>query len=95
MAGANHRKEPRLQLSDPIAQMGRRRITVQITLEPYLVEPGVVEGAERLRRAPEWSDMAELHSRHVSDETELRLLREVKAALGFTLNLNERNIQRR
>jgi hypothetical protein len=53
--------------------MGRRRITVQITLEPYLVELGVVEGTERLRRAPERSDMAELHSGHVSDETELPL----------------------
>src|SRR3984893_14570077 len=60
-----------------------------MTLEPKLIEPLVVEGAEFWRQATEGSDKRELRGDDINDETEPSLLRNLERILGFTLRLNE------
>ena len=62
-----------------------------MTLEPYLVELGMVQAAEGRRRAPECSNKPELRIYCVDDQIKLCLPHEIKAILGFTLHLGERN----
>src|SRR5271156_5045760 len=80
----------RLQLSDPVPGTDHRWAAVQIMHELYFVELRVLKRAEFCRQAPEHSDKPELRTRHVNDDAELRLLREVKAILGFPLQIVER-----
>src|SRR3981189_2823168 len=61
-----------------------------MALEPTLIEPPIVEGAECRRRAAEGPDQSELRSDDVDDETEPRTLRELEAMLGLTLRVDER-----
>src|ERR1700737_1080307 len=60
-----------------------------MTLEPKLIEPLIVEGAEFWRQATEGPDKPELRGDDVNDETEPSLLRKLEPILGFTLRLNE------
>ena len=70
--------------------MGRRRVALQTTLEPYSVELCLVKGTEFCRQAPECSDKTELQIGHVIGETDLRLLCKAKAILDFPLHFSER-----
>ena len=85
-------EEARLQLADPVPAGGERqaRIRLQMLLEPLLVEPGVVEGAEDRGQAAQRPDQLELPGDPVDDETEPRLAREVEPGLGLPLHLVER-----
>src|SRR3984893_4908905 len=60
-----------------------------MTLEPKLIEPLIVEGAEFWRQSTEGPDKPELRGDDVNDETEPSLLRKLEPILGFTLRLNE------
>src|SRR5216683_2041842 len=60
-----------------------------MTLEPKLIEPLIVEGAEFRRQATEGPDKPELRGDDVNDETEPSLLRKLEPILGFTLRFNE------
>src|SRR6195256_677942 len=85
-------EDARLQLADPVPAGGEREawIPLQMLLEPLLVEPGVVEGAEDRGQAAQRPDQLELPDDPVDDETEPRLAREVEAGLGLPLHLVER-----
>ena len=85
-------EDARLQLADPVRAGGDRqaRILFQMPLEPALVEPGVVEGAEDRRQAAQRPDELELCGDEVDDETEPRLAREVEPGLSLALHLGER-----
>src|SRR6266540_1630162 len=61
-----------------------------MALEPKLIEPLIVKGAEFRRQATEGPDKPELRGDDVNDETEPSLLRKLEAILGFTLRLNRR-----
>src|SRR3984893_9186473 len=60
-----------------------------MTLEPKLIDPLIVKGAESWRQATEGPDKPELRGDDVNDETEPSLLRKLEPILGFTLRLNE------
>src|SRR5271166_4210528 len=85
-------KETRLQLADPVQAGGNRqaRTLLKLLLEPALVEPGIIEGAEDRRLPAENPDEPELHGDEVDDEPELRLAREDEPRLGLELHLGER-----
>ena len=59
-------------------------------LEPKLVEPIVVEGAEFWRQSTKRPDEPELRDDSVDDVTEPRFLHKLEAILGFVLHLDER-----
>src|SRR5439155_7753915 len=61
-----------------------------MALEPKLIEPIIVKGAEFRRQTTEGPDKPELRGDDVNDETEPSLLRKLEAILGFTLRLNKR-----
>ncbi len=85
-------EDARLQLADPVPAGGEReaRIRLQMLLEPLLVEPGVVEGAEDRGQAAQRPDQLELPGDPVDDDTEPRLAGEVELGLGRPLHLVER-----
>ncbi len=66
------------------------RNRVQMPLEPLLVEPRVVEGAELRRQAAQRPDQLKLPCDPVDGETEPRLAREVEPGLGLVLHVTER-----
>src|SRR4026207_242078 len=83
-----------LQFSNPVPRTDHRLVAIQITHELSFVELCMRKGAECCRQAPECSDKAELRNRHVNDDAELSLLREVKAILGFSLQVVQRASRR-
>src|ERR1700752_3935748 len=61
-----------------------------MTLEPKLIEPLIVKGAECRLQATKGPDEPELGGDDANDQSEPSLLRELEAILGFTLHLGER-----
>ena len=86
------RKEARLQLADPVPELGTRQIRVagQMALHPRLIKLRIVKAAELRRQSPECPDQPELRGDEVDDKPEPRLLREREAMLGFAFRLGKR-----
>ncbi len=85
-------EDARLQLADPVPAGREReaRNRFQMLLEPLLVEPIIVEGAEDRGQPAQRPDQLELPVDPVDNQTEPRLAREVEPGLGLPLHLLER-----
>ena len=85
-------EDARLQLADPVQAGGDRqaRVLLQMLLEPALVKPCIVEGAEDRGLAAERPDEPELCGDEVDDKIEAGLAREVESGLSLALHLGER-----
>src|SRR5271169_481420 len=76
-----------LQLAYPVPARGYGVVWIlfEIPLKPALVEVRMIEGYKAWLLPPETPNKCQLRNDDVGDEAELRLLRKIKAFLGFSL----------